>query len=239
MAIHDVIHCIIKSQSDVIPLTYKVVGWYTMLCIWRFGNDISSLAIYWLECVNRGINRGVKFLLSDGVDKETIFRVCVLRYSCPNWPLSQIPLCTCPTSHNVPFITDMCTFLFWMCTVGYNAVSLWDLWDYTYLGPRAIYDIRPKFTLNSNIAKFRLPITHASVDRSLWHITAVLCAKFQTDWTIETDVTDERDFARFEFKMRFGRISYIAQYLWVYRTIGQFCLKSFKITLLTLGQSGA
>ena len=42
-------------------------------------------------------------------------------------------------------------------------------------------------------------------------ITAVHCAKFQTDWTIETDVMDERDFARIEFKMGFGRISYIAQ----------------------------
>ena len=42
-------------------------------------------------------------------------------------------------------------------------------------------------------------------------ITAVLCAKFQIDWTIETDVMDERNFARFELKMSFGRISYIAQ----------------------------
>ena len=41
--------------------------------------------------------------------------------------------------------------------------------------------------------------------------TAVLCAKFQNDdWITETDVMEERDFARFEFKMSFGRISYIA-----------------------------
>ena len=43
-------------------------------------------------------------------------------------------------------------------------------------------------------------------------ITAVLYAGFQTDWTIKTDVMDEQDFVRFEFKMSFGRISYIAQY---------------------------
>ena len=43
-------------------------------------------------------------------------------------------------------------------------------------------------------------------------IIAVLCAKFQTDWTIEMDVMEERVFARFEFKMSFGRISYIEQY---------------------------
>ena len=42
--------------------------------------------------------------------------------------------------------------------------------------------------------------------------TAVLCAKFQNDWMIETDGMDERDFTRFEFKMSFGWISYIAQH---------------------------
>ena len=40
--------------------------------------------------------------------------------------------------------------------------------------------------------------------------TALLCAKFQNDLTTEMDVMDERDFARFEFKMSFGWISYIA-----------------------------
>ena len=38
--------------------------------------------------------------------------------------------------------------------------------------------------------------------------TAVLCTKFQNDWTNDTDVTDDRDF---EFKMIFGRISFITQ----------------------------
>ena len=31
-----------------------------------------------------------------------------------NWPNSQIPEYTCSISHNAPFRTDMCTFLFWM-----------------------------------------------------------------------------------------------------------------------------
>ena len=31
--------------------------------------------------------------------------------------------------------------------------------------------------------------------------SAVLCAKFQTDWTIKMNVIDERDSSRFEFKM--------------------------------------
>ena len=29
--------------------------------------------------------------------------------------------------------------------------------------------------------------------------TAVLCAKFQNEWTTETNVMDEQDFARFDF----------------------------------------
>ena len=39
----------------------------------------------------------------------------------------------------------------------------------------------------------------------------VLCAKFQNDWTTKRDAMDKRDFARLEFKMRFGRLSYIEQ----------------------------
>ena len=31
-----------------------------------------------------------------------------------NWPNLQISECTCSISHNVPFRTEMCTFLFWM-----------------------------------------------------------------------------------------------------------------------------
>ena len=42
-------------------------------------------------------------------------------------------------------------------------------------------------------------------------ITVVLCAKLWKDWTTKTDVTDERDYEKVEFKMSFGRMSYIAQ----------------------------
>ena len=38
-------------------------------------------------------------------------------------------------------------------------------------------------------------------------ITVVLCAKFQYDWTTETNVMDERYFSRFEFEISFRRIS--------------------------------
>ena len=41
--------------------------------------------------------------------------------------------------------------------------------------------------------------------------TAVLCAKFQDDWIIDTAVMEEQDFVRFEFKMSFGWIAYNLQ----------------------------
>ena len=41
--------------------------------------------------------------------------------------------------------------------------------------------------------------------------TAMLSTKFQSDYTIETGVMDEREFTRFDFMMRFGRIFCIAQ----------------------------
>ena len=42
--------------------------------------------------------------------------------------------------------------------------------------------------------------------------TAMLCAKFQDSWIIQTDVMYERDFARFEFMMCFQQASFIAQH---------------------------
>ena len=35
-----------------------------------------------------------------------------------DWPNSQIPRCTSCISHNAPFRTEMCTFLFWMVHCG-------------------------------------------------------------------------------------------------------------------------
>ena len=43
------------------------------------------------------------------------------------------------------------------------------------------------------------------------HYTAVVCAKFQNDGTMESDVMGERHFEKSEFKMSFARIFYIAQ----------------------------
>ena len=41
-----------------------------------------------------------------------------------NWPNSQIPQCTCTTSHNASFRTEMCAFLFYMmhCGIWYRCI---------------------------------------------------------------------------------------------------------------------
>ena len=46
------------------------------------------------------------------IEVYDIFKL-VYRYNNCNWPNSQIPKCTCSISHNAPFRTEMCTFLFW------------------------------------------------------------------------------------------------------------------------------
>ena len=40
-------------------------------------------------------------------------------------------LCTCSISHNAPFRTEMCTFLFWMehCGIWNIQCAFWDLWN--------------------------------------------------------------------------------------------------------------
>ena len=72
--------------------------------------------------------------------------------------------------------------------------------------------------LNSNLTKSCLSKTCFSFPIILNFFTehgsdtAMLCAKFQDDWTIDTDVMDEQDFGRFEFKMSFRQLSYVAQH---------------------------
>ena len=52
-----------------------------------------------------------------------------------NWPNSQIPECTCLISHNVPFKTDMCSFLFWMEHYG--------MWNTCILGfVKLVYSLK-------------------------------------------------------------------------------------------------
>ena len=57
--------------------------------------------------VSTDLTRGVRELARQHLDKKT--------------PISQIPQSICPISHNAPFRTEMCTFLFRMVHCG-----IWD-----------------------------------------------------------------------------------------------------------------
>ena len=80
----------------------------------------------------------------------------------------------------------------------------------TVQGCYAIKDIRQKLILIPNLVCPWL-IYQLFNHFEIWHRagsdTFVLCAKFQNDWTSETDVMGEWEFTRFEFKMSFRRIS--------------------------------
>ena len=65
-----------------------------------------------------------------------------------------------------------------------------------------MYDIRPKPSLSSYLAKSRLPITYCSILKPFWNFAqsmavSVLCASVEKDLTIETSVLNKQDFARF------------------------------------------
>ena len=58
---------------------------------------------------------------------------------------------------------------------------------------------------------------HSTPREQVWALcSTVLCTKFRNDWTAETDVVEKQDFARFEFKMNLGQISYVAQHPWYF-----------------------
>ena len=62
-------------------------------------------------------------------------------------------------------------------------------------------------------------ISCARQQRKHRSITAVLCVHFPNDLTTEVDVLDDRDFAIFEFKIRFGRMLHITQNLSSWRSL--------------------
>ena len=76
-------------------------GGAVCVCVWRKPR-ISPDSMIWLAFV----------LIACSLVQATL--LCMTR----NRPISQISQCTCPISHNAPFRTEMCTFLFWMVYFG-------------------------------------------------------------------------------------------------------------------------
>ena len=70
--------------------------------LWHHCNETRTSLSYTLNIMSAEV------LVTQGA------RTSAARY----WPNSQIPQYTCSISHNAPFRTEMCTFLFWMVHCG-------------------------------------------------------------------------------------------------------------------------
>ena len=91
----------------------------------------------------------------------------------------------------------------------------------TYTGPRINKHIRPKSVLklkSRQISFFRK--TFNSCPKTLLFCTehgsytAVICTKYQSDWTTVGDFMEEHDFARFQFKTDFDHLRFIETGPW-------------------------
>ena len=79
--------------------------------------------------------------------------------------------------------------------------------DYCNIGYS--YAAHPKLISRENVFAKNTHFTSQTVYGSG---TTVRCAKFQNAWTNEQLVMGQRDFTRFDFKVRSKRISYIAKH---------------------------
>ena len=121
----------------------------------------------------------------------------------------------------------VCHRLYSLGSLGAHGRNEWSLHKGSLLRSTTAYAadwphdaVRPKPILNSNLAKSLSTITSATVVQSFWNFTQstdislLFCAKLQNDRAIAKSVMGKRGIARFEFKMHFRRISYIAQAPW-------------------------
>ena len=104
-----------------------------------------------------------------------------------NRPNSQIPQSNCPISHNAPFRTEMCTFLFWMvhcgiwdkCIVGFVSLAF-SHWSFIEMRLRGHYGCYVISSLSSNESP-------------------VYFGKFQGSWAVVTSAKYECDMAQVNY----------------------------------------
>ena len=96
--------------------------------IWHEHHGISS---HWqLSCLFNSLFKQTTVLLtlyegkSCGQYQANMANDFLLLITELKWPNSQISECTCSISHNAPFRTEMCTYLFWMeyCGIWYTCI---------------------------------------------------------------------------------------------------------------------
>ena len=90
--------------------------------IWYILEQSTHANIVWLVIVESSCS----FLCMSGQWRVIKVTWCHVESIVYNWPNSQISEYTCSISHNDPFRTEMCTFLFWMGHCG--------IWNGSILG---------------------------------------------------------------------------------------------------------
>ena len=82
-----------------------------------------------------------------------------------NRPVSRLPQCTCPTSQNTQFRTEMCTSLFWIVYCGDGTGALRDLWHRFPKVTDSLLCIRAVRTVRKKLVKESMSATHCSTHR--------------------------------------------------------------------------
>ena len=62
------------------------------------------------------------------------------------WHDPHVTNISCSISHNAPFRTEMCTFLFWTEHCGYGTNAFWDLWIWSILSIVKLYAYLMEYT---------------------------------------------------------------------------------------------
>ena len=103
------------SQQKQTKIHVTMTSIYSDLCNVMF--ELSITKILSISFVQKRCNSCT--LVIDQINKshDALVSYPMMHHSC-NWPKLQIPWCTCPISHNAPFRTKICTFLFWMVHCG-------------------------------------------------------------------------------------------------------------------------
>ena len=83
---------------------------------WQCGSTDSGNDLWNRRQIIVGNSCSCKSLTQIYASPETCIIATISR--CHNWPNSQIPEYTSSISHNAPFRTEMCTFLFWIGHYG-------------------------------------------------------------------------------------------------------------------------
>ena len=124
-----------------------------------------------------------------------------------NWLDSQMPECTCSISHNAPFRTEMCTFLFWMehcgirntCILGFVKLVYcrWSILAQVIVLVPLNKNVLPEFSNVPNVVTVLWKLSHIShtwwrhQNGNIVRVTGHLCGEFTGPrWIPRTKASD-------------------------------------------------